>query len=118
MVCQSCCRGMLIRISYLNCMFPDGTQVYPTSFFADDTLLFMKINAEQAHVIRDALRCYERCTGQLISLGKCSIMFGAHCQQENTKRVKEILQAPNVTTEEKYLGLPTPQGRMNKDKFK
>jgi hypothetical protein len=45
-------------------------------------------------------------------------MFGAHCQQENTKRVKEILQAPNVTTEEKYLGLPTPQGRMNKVKFK
>jgi hypothetical protein len=59
--------------------------------FADDTLLFMKINAEQATVVQDALRCYERCTCQLISPRKCLIMFGAHCQQENMERVKEIL---------------------------
>jgi hypothetical protein len=45
-------------------------------------------------------------------------MFGAHCQPKNMERVKEILQVTNVTTEDKYLGLPIHHGRMNKDKFK
>jgi hypothetical protein len=30
----------------------------------------------------------------------------------------QILQVSNVTVEEKYLGLPTPQGQMCKNKFK
>jgi hypothetical protein len=32
--------------------------------------------------------------------------------------VLEILQVVNTTVEEKYLGLPTPEGRMCKEKFK
>jgi hypothetical protein len=32
--------------------------------------------------------------------------------------VKEILMAHRTTVEEKYLGLPTPEGRMSKEKFK
>jgi hypothetical protein len=31
--------------------------------------------------------------------------------------VKRILQVEQVATESKYLGLPTPEGRMTKDKF-
>jgi hypothetical protein len=30
----------------------------------------------------------------------------------------EILQVPNTTVEEKYLGLPTPEGRMDNENFK
>jgi hypothetical protein len=44
-------------------------------------------------------------------------MFGVECQSANKERVKDILQVANVADEEKYLGLPTPQGRMSKDKF-
>jgi hypothetical protein len=33
-------------------------------------------------------------------------------------KVLEILQVPNTTVEEKYLGLPTPEGRMGNENFK
>jgi hypothetical protein len=45
----------------------------------DDTLLFLEAKEDQALLIREALRLYERCIGQLINPLKCSVMFGAHC---------------------------------------
>jgi hypothetical protein len=86
--------------------------------FADDTFLFLEAKEDHALLIREALRLYERCTGQLINPMKCSVMFEAHCTQDDQERFKDILSVCNTTTEEKYLGLPTPDGRMFKDKFK
>ena len=45
--------------------------------FADDSLLFFEASVEQAQVVRSILDRYEKSTGQLVSLGKCSIMYGA-----------------------------------------
>jgi hypothetical protein len=45
-------------------------------------------------------------------------MFGADCQMENQEKVMAILKAGNIAKEEKYLGLPTPEGRMKKERFK
>jgi hypothetical protein len=45
-------------------------------------------------------------------------MFRSSCQPLDQDRVKEILMAHRTTVEEKYLGLPTPEGRMSKEKFK
>jgi hypothetical protein len=68
-------------------------------------------------LIDKALRTYERSTWQLINPMKCSMMFGVGCPVSAQDKVKEILNMSNITSEEKYLGLPTPEGRMNKDKF-
>jgi hypothetical protein len=87
--------------------------------FADDTLLFMKASEEHTIIVRNTLQCYERCTGQLINPSKCSILlFGAATDQEARDCVMSILQVSNITTEDKYLGLPMPQGRMTKEKYK
>jgi hypothetical protein len=59
--------------------------------FAYDTLLFFKANEEQALVINNALRRYDRCTGQLINPAKCCILFGAACMDRDKERIKEIL---------------------------
>jgi hypothetical protein len=69
-------------------------------------------------VLKDVLQRYERGIGQQINPSKCSIMFGADCMQENMELVKQILQVEHIAEEEKYLGLPTPEGRLNKEKFK
>jgi hypothetical protein len=53
----------------------------------------------------------------MINPANCSILFGAGCLDTNKNRVKEILNVENTTVGEKYLGLPTPEGRVNKDKF-
>jgi hypothetical protein len=85
--------------------------------FADDTLLFLEAIEEEADVVNKMLRCYKRCTSQLINPSKCSIMFGISCMQTNKEQVKAIQNVENTMVDKKYLGLPTPEGRMNKDKF-
>jgi hypothetical protein len=49
---------------------------------------------------------------------KCSMMFGSKCTPQNRSKVLDMLNVTNTVGERKYLGLPTPEGRMNKDKFK
>jgi hypothetical protein len=94
------------------------TSVVSHLLFTDDTMLFMEISKAQADRVNQVLREYEKRTGQLINLAKCSIMFGSGCSEENKEKVKGILKVKNVVQEEKYLGLPTPEGRMNKNSFK
>lgn len=86
--------------------------------FADDTLLFLEATESQAEVVNSSIKSYERCTGQLINPSKSSIMFGVSVPGDRQAAVSSRLDTPTIVLEEKYLGLPTPEGRMNKDKFK
>ena len=49
--------------------------------FADDSLLFVKANEEQAQIVKNILNIYEKSTGQSISNNKCSVMFGRKCSE-------------------------------------
>lgn len=84
--------------------------------FADDTLLFFKADEQQAREVKAIIAVYESATGQLINPTKCSIMFGKSCPQNQQESVRDSLQVQLSTFEEKYLGLPTPEGRMSKGK--
>jgi hypothetical protein len=53
--------------------------------------------------------------GQLINLGKCSVLFGTSCIVNICVEVFEALQVTQEVLESKYLGLPTPEGRMSKE---
>jgi hypothetical protein len=78
--------------------------------FADDSLLFFEATSDQALVVKSILDRYEESTGQLVSLGKCSIMYGDQCDIETQAQIKEILKYETVCFEEKYLGLPVHEG--------
>jgi hypothetical protein len=80
--------------------------------------VFIKATEEQAVRIKNVLKTYEECMGQLVNPSKCSMMFGKNCSDMVKERVLQILQVPNTVVGEKYLGLPTPNGRMNDGKFK
>jgi hypothetical protein len=86
--------------------------------FADDSLLFFRGSVQQATVVKSVLDQYERSTGQQISLGKCSIMYGSRCSEADQLAINGILHYETEAFEEKYLGLPVPEGRMVKGKFK
>jgi hypothetical protein len=45
-------------------------------------------------------------------------MFGSQCTKSNQDKVKSLLNVGSVASEEKYLGLPTPDERMHRSKFK
>lgn len=85
--------------------------------FADNTLLFFKANQQQAQVVKEVLSNSTCGTGQLINPSKCSIMMGSSTPQPVQATIKNVLQVDRDSFEEKYLGFPTPEGRMNKGKF-
>lgn len=85
--------------------------------FADDSLVFFKASCEQARVVKNALNQFQRCTGQLLSTSKCSILFSEHCPNEVQEEIKDILACETSTFESKYLGLPTPEGKMKDSNF-
>jgi hypothetical protein len=85
--------------------------------FADDTLLFFKADPHQAQHVSEIIDTYASATGQLINRAKCSILFGPRCPPVTCTSVRQILQVQPEDFEDKYLGLPTPQGRMHKGRF-
>jgi hypothetical protein len=85
--------------------------------FADDSLLFFKATLEEARAVDSTLKIFQRCTGQLLSPSKCSIMFSSICPEAIQLEVKSTLSVTTTTFEEKYLGLPTPEGRMKNGSF-
>lgn len=85
--------------------------------FADDTLLFFKADNGQANVIREVLDDYAVGTGQFINLAKCSMLIDDITPASVHAEIRSTLQIVGNGFEDKYLGFPTPEGRMNKGKF-
>ncbi|KAK1616516.1 hypothetical protein QYE76_022033 [Lolium multiflorum] len=85
--------------------------------FADDCLLFFKAIKEEAHAVKSALNLFQRCIGQLVSVNKCSVLFSQACPTAVQEEIKSTLGVTSFTFEEKYLGLPTPEGRVKSDQF-
>ena len=81
------------------------------------TLLFFKAEEEQAKKVQEVLNMYERVTGQCSNPDKCSALFGPSCVVDIQDSIRAVLHTGVSTFEEKYLGLPTPEGRMSKGKF-
>jgi hypothetical protein len=80
--------------------------------------MFFEASVEKATVVKSVLDRYEQATGQLVSIGKCSIMYSDQCTPETQSEIQGILNYDTHCFEEKYLGLPVPKGRMKKGKFK
>jgi hypothetical protein len=85
--------------------------------FANDSLLFFEANTSQAGIIKAAIGIFEIGSGQMINQTKCSIMFNNNCPVETQESIKAILEVEQSSFEEKYLGLPTPDGRMKAEMF-
>jgi hypothetical protein len=85
--------------------------------FADDSLLFFKATAEEARAVDSCLKLFQRGTGQRLSPNKCSILFTDVCLEATQAVIKGILCVSTATFEEKYLGFPTPEGRMKDGSF-
>jgi hypothetical protein len=92
---------------------PEITQL----LFADDGLLFFRASVAQASLVKAALDRYCTGTGKLINFDKCSILFNARQEPTTMEGVKAQLNVHSSTFEAKYLGLPTPEGRMKAEKF-
>ena len=83
--------------------------------FANDSLIFFKAVPEQAVTIKKVLDTFQKCTGKLLSSNKCSLLFGEVRPPKKREAIKNILGVVSVSFKSKFLGLPTPEGRMKED---
>jgi hypothetical protein len=86
--------------------------------FADDSLLFVKASEEGAQEAKILLDKYYEASGQRVNLDKSSVFFSKGCPESIRQSVKTILQVPNETLNEKYLGMPSDIGRSLNGAFK
>ncbi|XP_071683256.1 uncharacterized protein [Lolium perenne] len=98
--------------------------VAPTSpavnhlLFADDSLLFVKASDEGAQAVNTLLEKYCSASGQCVNLDKSSIFSSKGCTEARRQSVKNILNVPNETLNEKYLGMPSDVGKSKNGAFK
>lgn len=79
--------------------------------FADDSLLLLKANDENATQLRHVLQIYEMCSGQKINKDKSSIVFSKNTRQDVRDRFMQILDLTQEAASAKYLGLPVYMGK-------
>jgi hypothetical protein len=68
-------------------------------------------------VIKEALTDFEMGSGQVLNVNKCSIIFGDNYPEPKQQVVRQILEVSRENFEDKYIGYPILEGRMNKGKF-
>ncbi|XP_074314848.1 uncharacterized protein LOC141651019 [Silene latifolia] len=88
-----------------------GAPVISHLFFADDSIIFVKANENQARVVMDVLSKYERASGQLVSKEKTTVSFSKGTVEWRREKVARVLGVKVVAEQDRYLGLPTVIGQ-------
>jgi hypothetical protein len=79
--------------------------------------MFFQENQDQATTIKELIADFERGSGQLLSAEKCSLLFSDNYHDTTQQLVRHMLDVSRDNFEDKYLGFPTPEGRMKRGKF-
>lgn len=85
--------------------------------FADDSLILMRAQREDAKELQRILDVYERASGQMINRDKSSVLFSPNTDMSSRDHVKEELYIASGARNERYLGLPVSIGKSRKKAF-
>lgn len=86
-------------------------------FFADDAILFLKVNKDEcAHVLR-TLEVYNSASEQLVNFSKSAICFSSNTSPDQTKELCDLFGMPLLSKSAKYLGLPAFLGRFKAEAY-
>ena len=79
---------------------------------------FFKANSTGANEVNQLLDTYCQATGQRVNYAKSSIYFSKGVPESTRNDIKSVLNVPNETLNEKYLGLPSDVGSSKNGVFK
>ncbi|XP_043689330.1 uncharacterized protein LOC122640247 [Telopea speciosissima] len=85
--------------------------------FADDCLLFAKVDLQEINYLKECLDLYCKATGQAINLQKSSLTFNPNTHDRIKRWFSRILKVKHGDGPTTYLGLPTHFGVSKKDVF-
>jgi hypothetical protein len=85
--------------------------------FADDSLLFFKLDEDQSKHVSDLLLTFEKGSGQKLSPAKCSLLVQRGAVDVVVSQVRQILGVERSDFDGKYLALPMLEGRLRRGVF-
>lgn len=88
-----------------------GAPVLTHMFFADDSYIYCKANADMTEQICQMLRVYEKASGQKINQAKSSVFFSSNTNSEVKEVICQTLGFHEADGNTTYLGLPNCIGR-------
>lgn len=91
-------------------MNPNGS-VISHLFFADDTLIFLKVDKKNCTNLVQLFCEYCSTSGQAVNLQKCSVFFGVSILTDTSMELGDILGMSTANDPSIYLGVPTIWGR-------
>jgi hypothetical protein len=86
-------------------------------FFADDSLILMRANKNDAQELRRILVVFEKASGQVINRDKSYVLFNPNTKAEDRNGVRHELNIMQEARNERYLGLPMSIGQSRKKAF-
>ncbi|XP_056685739.1 uncharacterized protein [Spinacia oleracea] len=75
-------------------------------FFADDAMIFFKVNDDACLKMRNILARFCAISGQQLNLHKSFVKFSPNTSTEGQGRYKDILRMPQINKFEPHLGVP------------
>ncbi|CAN0883939.1 LINE-1 reverse transcriptase homolog [Linum grandiflorum] len=87
-------------------------------FFADDTFIFLKIDADLISSLKKLFTLYQVISGQKINFDKSAIYFSHNTPQTLQDFYGHILGVKSIGMQDKYLGIPSLVPRSKKDMFR
>ena len=85
--------------------------------FADDSLIFCRSTMEECDKVLDILYKYEEASGKKVNRSKTSLFFSNFVPEEVKHGIKVKFGVQEIRNYEKYLGLPSLDGKRKKESF-
>ncbi|CAN1239055.1 LINE-1 retrotransposable element ORF2 protein [Linum grandiflorum] len=106
---QGCLKGIKIARS---------APVISHLFFADDTFLFLKVDADSISSLKHLFERYQRISGQKINFNKSAVYFSHNTPQPLQEFYGHILGVQSIGHQDKYLGIPSLVPRSKRTMFR
>lgn len=86
--------------------------------FADESLLFTRVNGSETDKFMQIPNRYQISLGQMVNLDKSEAFFSRNMREEVKDMIQNRMKVRTVQSHSKYLGLPVLFGRSKKEVFK